>query len=170
MSDILPPIPTCSPPPPPPPELLTVREKIMKWNNNYRVTINGSKMEVHNWLADFNSAWKDIDGETMSMNKKVNAYNLDMEINNILNFYADWIQTSESEYTAAVLEPGNILEVTIDQVKAPIKKCDKGCWEKINEEVDERCQQLLLSEDDVDEVHWKDCKHVMCESCQEIIT
>ena len=161
-----------------PRELLVVRDKILKWNENYRVTINDSKIKVHNWLADFNSKWTDIDGETMSMNKKVNAYNLDMEINNILNFYADWIQTSKSEYTAAVLEPGNILEVTIDQVKAPIKKCDKGCWEKINKEVDERSQQLILSGeeikylssgDEVVEVSWKDCKHVMCESCQKII-
>ena len=162
----------------PPRELCVVRDKILKWNKRYRVSINDSKIEVHHWLADFNSAWKDIDGETMSMNKKVDAYNLDMEINNILNFYADWIQTSESEYTAAVLEPGNILEVTIDQVKAPIKKCDKGCWEKINKEVDERSQQLILSGeeikylssgDEVVEVSWKDCKHVMCESCQKII-
>ena len=129
-------------------------------------------------MADFNSAWKDIDGETMSMNKKVNACNLDMEINNILNFYAGWIQTSKSEYTAAVLKPGNILEVTIDQVKAPIKKCDKGCWGEINDAVDERCQQLIRSGeeikqirsgDEVVEVSWKDCKHVMCESCQKII-
>ena len=162
----------------PPRELLVVRDKILKWNESYRVSINDSKIEVHNWLADFNSAWKDIDGETMSMNKKVNAYNLDMEINNILNFYADWIQTSKSEYTAAVLEPGNILEVTIDQVKAPIKKCDKKCWEKINKAVDERSEQLicsgeeikhLSSGDEVVEVSWKDCKHVMCESCQKII-
>ena len=162
----------------PPRELLVVRDKILKWNESYRVSINDSKIEVHNWLADFNSDWKDIDGETMSMNKKVNAYNLDMEINNILNFYADWIQTSKSEYTAAVLEPGNILEVTIDQVKAPIKKCDKGCWEKINKAVDERSEQLICSGeeikhissgDEVVEVSWKDCKHVMCESCQKII-
>ena len=103
------------------------------------------------------------------MNTKVNAHTLDMEINNILNFYADWIQTSKSEYTAAVLEPGNILEVTIDQVKAPIKKCDKGCWEKINNAVDERSQQLIRSGVEVVEVSWEDCKQVMCESCQKII-
>ena len=161
----------------PPRELLVVRDKILKWNENYRVTINDSKLEVHNWLADFNSKWTDIDGETMSIDKKTNAYNLDMEINNILNFYADWIQTSKSEYTSAVLKPGNILEVTIDQVKAPIKKCDKECWEKINKEVDERCQQLIHSKefkqirsgDEVVEVSWTDCKHVMCESCQKTI-
>lgn len=161
-----------------PRELLVVRDKILKWNESYRVRIYDSKIEVHNWLADFNSAWKDIDGETMSMNKKVNAYNLDMEINYILNFYADWIKTSESEYTADVLEPGNILEVTIDQVKAPIKNCDKGCWEKINKAVDERCQQLINSGEDIKyissgdevvEVSWVDYKHVMCESCQKII-
>ena len=153
----------------PPKELLEVHDNILKWNENYRVTINGSKIEVHNWLADFNSKWTGVDGETMSMNTKVNAHTLDMEINNILNFYADWIQTSKSEYTAAVLEPGNILEVTIDQVKAPIKKCDKGCWEKINNAVDERSQQLIRSGDEIVEVSWKDCKQVMCESCQKII-
>ena len=162
----------------PPRELLVVRDKILKWNENYRVTVNGSKIEVHNWLADFNSKWTGVDGETMSMNTKVNAHMFDMEINNILNFYADWIQTSKSEYTAAVLEPGNILEVTIDQVKAPIKKCDKGCWEKINNAVDDKSQQLIRSGkeikqissgDEVVEVSWKDCKQVMCESCQKII-
>lgn len=159
-----------------PRELLVVHDKILKWNENYRVTINGSKLEVHNWIADFNSKLIDIDGEMMSIHKKTIAYNLDIEINNILNFYADWIQTSNSEYTADVLKPGNILEVKIDQVKASIKKCDKGCWEKINKEVDERCQQLIqaekfkqdLSGDEV-EVSWADCKHVMCESCQKII-
>lgn len=65
-------------------ELLVVRDKILKWNENYRVTVNGSKIEVHNWLADFNSKWTGIDGETMSMNTKVNAHTLDMEINNII--------------------------------------------------------------------------------------
>ena len=162
----------------PPRELLVVRDKILKWNESYRVSINDSKIEVHNWLADFNSTWKDIDGETMSMNKKVNAYNLDMEINNILNFYADWIHKSNSEYTASVLSPGNILEVKIDEARATIKSCDKGCWEKINKAVDERSQQLirsgeeikhLSSGDEVVEVSWKDCKHVMCEPCQKII-
>ena len=153
----------------PPKELLEVHDNILKWNENYRVTINDSKIEVHNWLADFNSKWTGVDGETMSMNKKVNAHTLDMEINNILNFYADWIQTSKSEYTAAVLKPGNILEVTIDQVKAPIKKCDKGCWEKINNAVDERSQQLISSGEEIVEVSWEDCKQVMCESCQKII-
>ena len=161
-----------------PPDLIMVRDKILQWNDNFRITINEYKIEVHNWIADFNSNWKDVNGEIMSINKKVNAYNLDMEINNILNFYADWIQTSKSEYTAAVLKPGNILEVTIDQVKAPIKKCDKGCWEKINNAVDERSQQLIRSGkdikqissgDEVVEVSWKDCKEVMCESCQKII-
>ena len=142
-----------------PRELLVVRDKILKWNENYRVTINDSKIKVHNWLADFNSKWTDIDGEIMSMNKKVNAYNLDMEINNILNFYADWIQTSKSEYTAAILKPGNILEVTIDQVKAPIKKCDKGCWEKITD----------LAEQKNDEVPWDECISKMCENCQKLI-
>ena len=162
----------------PPRELLVVRDKILKWNESYRVSINGSKIEVHNWLADFNSKWIDIDGETMSMNTKVNAHTLDMEINNILNFYADWIQTSKSEYTASVLKPGNILEVTIDQVKAPIKNCKNGCWDKINHAVDQRSQQLIQqgdqfkmirSGDEVVEVSWNDCKHVLCESCQKII-
>ena len=161
-----------------PPDLIMVRDKIRKWNDNFRITINDSKIEVHNWLADFNSKWDDVNGEIMSMNKKVNAYNLDMEINNILNFYADWIQTSKSEYTASVLKPGNILEVTIDQVKAPIKNCKNGCWDKINQAVDERAQQLIQkgdkfktirSGDEVVEVSWNDCKHVLCESCQKII-
>ena len=152
-----------------PPDLIMVRDKILQWNDNFRITINEYKIEVHNWIADFNSNWKDVNGEIMSMNKKVNAYNLDMEINNILNFYADWIQTSKSEYTAAVLEPGNILEVTIDQVKAPIKKCVKGCWEKINNAVDEKSQQLISLGEEIVEVSWEDCKQVMCESCQKII-
>ena len=161
-----------------PPDLLMVRDKIRKWNDNFRITINDSKIEVHNWLADFNSEWKDVNGEIMSINKKVNAYNLDMEINNILNFYADWIQTSKSEYTASVLKPGNILEVTIDQVKAPIKKCKNDCWDKINHAIDEKTQQLIQkgdefkkisSGDEVVEVSWEDCKHVLCESCQKII-
>ena len=130
MSDILPPRPTCSPPPPPPPELLEVREKILKWNDNYRVTINGSKMEVHNWLADFNSTWIGIDGETMTIHRKILSRNFDIDLNNMLNFYADWIHNRDSEYTAKVLEPGNILEVKPDEVKAALKKCDKGCWEK----------------------------------------
>tara|TARA_Y100000591_G_scaffold144649_1_gene124290 strand:+ start:3278 stop:3775 length:498 start_codon:yes stop_codon:yes gene_type:complete len=161
-----------------PPDLIMVRDKIRKWNDNFRITIYDSKIEVHNWLADFNSKWDDVNGEIMSMNKKVNAYNLDIEINNILNFYADWIQTSKSEYTASVLEPGNILEVTIDQVKAPIKNCKNGCWDKINHAVDQRSQQLIQkgdqfktirSGDVVVEVSWNDCKHVLCESCQKII-
>ena len=161
-----------------PPDLIMVRDKIRKWNDNFRITIYDSKIEVHNWLADFNSKWDDVNGEIMSMNKKVNAYNLDIEINNILNFYADWIQTSKSEYTASVLEPGNILEVTIDQVKAPIKNCKNGCWDKINHAVDQRSRQLIQkgdqfktirSGDEVVEVSWNDCKHVLCESCQKII-
>ena len=161
-----------------PQDLLMVRDKIRKWNDNFRITINGLQIEVHNWLADFNSKWEDVNGETMSINTKVNAKMLDIEINNILNFYADWIQTSKSEYTAAVLEPGNILEVTIDQVKAPIKNCNKGCWDKINDAVDQRSQQLIQqgdkfkmisSGDQVVEVSWNDCKHVLCESCQKII-
>ena len=61
-----------------PPDLIMVRDKIRKWNDNFRITINDSKIEVHNWLADFNSKWEDVNGETMSMNTKVNAYNLDM--------------------------------------------------------------------------------------------
>ncbi len=161
-----------------PPDLIMVRDKIRKWNDNFRITIYDSRIEVHNWLADFNSKWDDVNGEIMSINKKVNAYNLDMEINNILNFYANWIQTSKSEYTASVLEPGNILEVTIDQVKAPIKNCKNGCWDKINHAVDQRSQQLIQkgdqfktirSGDEVVEVSWNDCKHVLCESCQKII-
>ena len=159
MSDILPPRPTCSPPPPPPPELLEVREKVLKWNDNYRVTINGSKMEVHNWLADFNSPWTGIDGETMTIHRKILSKNFDIEINNILNFYADWIHKSNSKYTADILEPGNILEVKIDKIKAILKNCNKGCWEKITE----------LAEERNDDVPWKDCKPVMCESCQKLI-
>ena len=161
-----------------PPDLIMVRDKILQWNDNFRITINEYKIEVHNWIADFNSNWKDVNGEIMSINKKVNAYNLDMEINNILNFYADWIQTSKSEYTASVLKPGNILEVTIDKVKAPIKNCKNGCWDKINHAVDQKAQKLIQngddfkkisSGDDVVEVAWEDCKHVLCDSCQKII-
>ena len=159
MSNLLPPRPTCVPPPPPPPELLEVREKVLKWNDSYRVTINGSKMEVHNWLADFNSPWIGIDGETMPIQRKILSRNFDIEINNILNFYADWIHKSNSEYTADVLEPGNILEVKLDEVKAALKKCDKGCWAKITD----------LAEQKNDEVPWDECISKMCENCQKLI-
>ena len=160
MSNVLPPRPTCVPPPPPPPELLEVRGKVLKWNDSYRVTINGSKMEVHNWLADFNSPWIGIDGETMTIQRKIIARTFDIEINNILNFYADWIHKSDSAYTADVLEPGNILEVKMDEVKATLKRCDNGCWEKIN---------VLAIERD-GEVPWEDCQPVMCCACKKLIS
>ena len=159
MSDILPPCPTYPPPLPPPAPLLEVREKVLKYNDNYRVTINGSKMEVHNWLADFNSTWIGIDGETMTIQRKILARNFDIEINNILNFYADWIHKSNSEYTANVLEPGNILEVKIDETKATLKNCIEECWEKLN----------ILAKEKGGTVTGEDCKSVLCESCQKII-
>lgn len=158
MSDILPPRPTCSPPPPPPPELLEVREKVLKFNDNYRVTINGSRMEVHNWLADFNSPWTGIDGETMTIHRKVLARNFDIEINNILNFYAEWIQRSNSAYTAKVLGPGNILEVKIDETKATLKSCDKGCWKK-----------LVKIDAEEEEIFLETCRLEICNDCQKKI-
>ena len=42
----------------------------------------------------------------------------------------------------------------IDQVKAPIKKCNKGCWDKINDAVDQRSQQLIQQGDKFKMIIW----------------
>lgn len=49
--------------------------------------------------------------EKLCLYTQILSRNFDIEINNILNFYTDWIHKSNSEYTTNVLEPGNILEV-----------------------------------------------------------
>ena len=114
-----------------PPELLQVRAKILKWNYNWRVTVSGSKLEVHNQFADFGQILWGVDGEGLNNNQIALCVHFNEEIVSILRFYADWIQKSSSKWTASVLSPGNILEVEIDEFKAILISCDEACMEKV---------------------------------------
>ena len=144
---------------PPHPKLLEVREKILKWNDRYRVSITGSKMEVHNHLADFGQILWGVDGEGLSANNISLTLHFNAEINNILNYYAAFIHNNGDVWTADVLAPGNILEVKQDECRAILNNCDRGCWEKVVNFVKER----------EGEIPWKQLLTVVCPSCKRLI-
>jgi len=143
-----------------PPELLEVREKILKWNYNWRVTIDGGRLEVHNQFADFGQILWGIDGEGLGANQIALCLHFNEGIKSILRFYEDWICSSSSEWMANVLSPGNVLEVVIDEFRAMLKSCDEPCMEKV--------ESLCIARGG--EMQKKDCLPVVCKSCQKKIT
>ena len=86
-----------------------IREDYSRNFESYKLNISDSRIEIHNHLADFNSV-KNRDGEYMNMHLRLLSRTFDIEINQGLNGYADWIN-GNSGFSAVVLDPGNILEI-----------------------------------------------------------
>jgi len=76
---------------------------------HFRLVVGEDSITVHNNLSDFNSK-RDLEGERLNMHLMMVAFNMDFEINQILNRMADTIN-EETPFSAHVLSPGNVLSI-----------------------------------------------------------
>jgi hypothetical protein len=93
--------------------LQTIALSFKEHCQDYRVNVDDNKVIINNHIADFRSKF-DIDGNRMSVNLFTTCCIHDDNITQILENVSTSINNYEiKHYHAEILEPGNIIEISI---------------------------------------------------------